>query len=143
VATKDSNGKKEWKAVRTEQMARSFLESACYLVDLGDIKQSISLLKRAASLGSIEAQVNLGVALAFGTGVKVDLKMSRMWLKRAATQGSPHAAYNLGVIYRTHRDLRWAKYWFQRSLELGDEDAQEELDQMTMTPTVTQVPQKR
>ena len=143
MATKDSNGKKEWKAVRTEQMARSFLESACYLVDLGDIKQSISLLKRAASLGSIEAQVNLGVALAFGTGVKVDLKMSRMWLKRAATQGSPHAAYNLGVIYRTHRDLRWAKYWFQRSLELGDEDAQEELDQMTMTPTVTQVPQKR
>ena len=126
MATKDSNGKKEWKAVRTEQMARSFLESACYLVDLGDIKQSISLLKRAASLG-----------------VKVDLKMSRMWLKRAATQGSPHAAYNLGVIYRTHRDLRWAKYWFQRSLELGDEDAQEELDQMTMTPTVTQVPQKR
>lgn len=143
MATKDSNAKREWKAVRTEQMARSFLESACYLADLGEIKQSISLLKRAASLGSIEAQVNLGVALAFGTGVKVDLKMSRMWLKRAATLGSPHAAYNLGVIYRTHRDLRWAKYWFQRSLELGDEDAREELDQMTMTQARTQVRQKR
>lgn len=143
MATQDANAKKEWEAVRAEQMARSFLESACYLDDLGEIKQSISLLKRAASMGNIEAQVNLGVALAFGTGIKVDLEASRRWLKRAASQGSPQAAYNLGVVYRKHRDLRWARYWFQRSLELGDEDAQEALDQIRMTQTGAQGPRKR
>lgn len=143
MATKDANAKKAWEAGRAEQMARSFLESACYLVDLGELKQSISLLKRAALMGNIEAQVNLGVALAFGTGTKVDLEQSRTWLKRAASQGSPHAAYNLGVICRKHRDLRWAKYWFQRSLELGDEDAQEALDQIKMTQAGAQVPRKR
>jgi len=131
MATKDTKAKKAWEAARSEQMARSFLESACYLVDLGEAKQSISLLKRAASMGNVQAQVNLGVALAFGTGIKIDLEESRRWLKRAVSQGSSYAAYNLGVIYRKHQELRWAQYWFQRALELGDGDAQQDLDQIT------------
>lgn len=131
MARKNTHMKKAWDAARTEQTARSFLESACYLVELGEAKQSLSLFKRTASMGSIEAQVNLGVALAFGSGTKIDLKESRKWLKRAVDQGSSHAAYNLGVVYRKHREPRWARYWFQRALELGDDDAQEDLNQLT------------
>ncbi|WP_165488710.1 tetratricopeptide repeat protein [Dyella terrae] len=109
-------------------MARCFLEASCYLEELGAMEEAISLLRRAASMGSVEAQVNLGVAFSYGMGVDQDEGISRQWLKRAAQAGSSQGAHNLALSYLEHDDPRWAIYWFKRADALGDEDARAYLD---------------
>ena len=108
-------------------MHRQLLEAACELFESGDTSAAVAMFMRAAKLGSLEAQVNLGNAYADGQGVKVNFNIARHWYKNAAKRGVPQGAFNLAIEYKSRKELRLARYWFGRALYLGHEDAKAEL----------------
>jgi TPR repeat protein len=110
--------------------ARRLLESACELFESGDRGRSVKLFLKAASMGNVEAQVNLANIYDGGDRVRSDFDKARFWYKRAVSRGSPEAAYNLGVSYLNRGDARWAKHWLSIAKAMGDEDAPEQLKRL-------------
>jgi TPR repeat protein len=106
---------------------RRMLERACELFESGERRRSIKLFLKAASMGNVEAQVNLANIYDDGDGVRSDFNKARRWYKQAISSGSLEAAYNLGVSYLNRGDARWAKHWLNLAKAMGDEDASEQL----------------
>ena len=107
--------------------ARSMLENACELSGSGDRKDSLRLFRKAAWLGNIEAQVDVGNIYDDRDGVRKDFETARYWYRRAISKGSPEAAYNPGISYLNRGCVRWAKYWLQVAKAMGSDDADEQL----------------
>ena len=113
--------------------ARLELERGCDFDEQGKFSLAFKHFSKAAVLGNIEAQVNLGNLYDDGKGCKKDPELAVYWYKRAIKRGSPAGAYNLAVHYRTLGNIRWAKYWFKRADLMGDEDAKSELEKLAPT----------
>ena len=96
-------------------------------------------LRRAAQLGHIEAQLNLGVLLWHGSegAVERDQREAMRWWHRAAAAGKPKAQRNLawalqacnevvtGLEAQQRRDV--ARRWLHRAAAAGDSEAMYQL----------------
>lgn len=69
----------------------------------GDMKEALSLLRRAAEGGYAEASAELGRRFKSGNGIKVDIMEAEKWLSKAVKAGHGQAAYDLGFIYYTDK----------------------------------------
>jgi hypothetical protein len=58
---------------------RLLLEEACELFESGDRSRSIRLFQRAARMGNLEAQTNLGNIYDDGDGVRASFDKARYW----------------------------------------------------------------
>ncbi|MBW2293954.1 MAG: sel1 repeat family protein [Deltaproteobacteria bacterium] len=99
-----------------------------------DLVRAISLFRRAADLGLLNAQNALGRAYESGMGVEVDLEEALRWYQSAAEQGFAVAQYTLGDIYQNgkgvERDAAEAVTWFRLAAEQGYPPAQAQLGYM-------------
>lgn len=91
-------------------------------------KAAFVYYERAARLGQVNAQNNVGVSYKFGDGVAVNLKKAVPWLSMAAEQGDCRGQFNLADCYWFSKgipeDKVKAVHWFRLSAEQGLDDAQ-------------------
>lgn len=85
------------------------------------------LLARAAEANSAEAQYQLGMMMAEGTGGPKDDVAARALFERAAAQGHPGALERMGAFAQSGRggpqDSTAAKAYYEKAAALGNEDA--------------------
>ena len=87
-------------------------------------------VKKAAKLGHVDAQYNLGVMYAIGEGVPEDDTEAVRWLHKAkaAEYGLALGQYNLGVMYAigegVPEDDAEAVRWYRKAAEQGHAGAQ-------------------
>ena len=81
-------------------------------------------LTQAASLGSVQAMLELGVAYLQGNGVVRDEFDARDWFVRAAELGDVRAMYNAAIIFEKAYEYDQAGYWFNASAQNGYQNAQ-------------------
>jgi uncharacterized protein len=112
-----------------EEAWRHFTEGS-ELFEAGERSRSLKLFRRAADMGSIEAQTMLGNIYDEGDGVKESFATARYWYKRAVVRGCPEAAYNLGISYLNRANTRWAVYWLNIAKTQGDDSAIEKLEEL-------------
>lgn len=77
----------------------------------------------SAEQGDDSGQLALGRLLSTGDGVKRDMKAAIYWTKLAINQGNSSAAHNLGTIYRDLKKPSLAFHWYNRAVEMGDNDS--------------------
>ncbi len=86
-----------------------------------------TMLEKAAEANSAEAQFQLGLMYAQGTGGAKDDVAARALFEKAAAQNHPGALEWLGSFAQNGRggaqDTRAAKTYYERAAALGDEDA--------------------
>lgn len=87
--------------------------------------------QKAAELGDVKAQFNLGYAYATGKGVPQNVEQSVVWCRKAAEQGYPPAQHLLALAYYhgtgVPRDEQEALAWFRKAADQGIADAQLQL----------------
>ncbi|CAE7485123.1 esiB [Symbiodinium natans] len=97
----------------------------------------ISLLERAAAVGSTEAQYALGAALLTGSDGEKDLPRAASLFRAAALQGQAAAQCNLGAMCAqglgVPQDTAEAKIWYEKSAAQGNPDAQFNLAMVLLT----------
>jgi TPR repeat protein len=88
----------------------------------------------AAKQGFANAQYNLGLMYANGTGVLQDYKTAVKWFRLAAKQGVARAQYNLGWMYANGHgvplDYKTAVKWYRLAAKQGFANAQYNLGVM-------------
>jgi TPR repeat protein len=98
-----------------------------------DPARSRELLAKAAETNA-EAQYQLGLMLAEGTGGPKDDAGARALFEKAAAQNHPGALEQMGVFAQEGRggpkDVDAAKAYYQRAADLGDENAKAALKRM-------------
>ena len=89
-----------------------------------DYANALPYFQRAAEVGNVDAQNNLGVMYHFGEGVSKDFSKAAEWYRKAAEKNHVKAQFNLGVLYQApstgirrlqirvmpSRKLIWAPY---------------------------------
>jgi TPR repeat protein len=99
-----------------------------------DPAQARALLARAAQSGSAEAEFQLGVMLANGTGGPQDDAAARANFEKAAAQNHPEALQWMGVFAQGGRggpqDSAAAKSYYERAAALNNEAAKAALKQL-------------
>jgi TPR repeat protein len=99
-----------------------------------DPAQARALLQRAAQSGSAEAEFQLGVMLANGTGGPQDDVAARAMFEKAAAQNHPEALQWMGVFAQSGRggpqDSAAAKSYYERAAALGNAQAKDALKQL-------------
>lgn len=94
-------------------------------------KRAAEWMRKAAGMGDVTAQYNLGVFYQNGIGVRKDDAEAARWFKRAAEDGDDSAQLALGRAYLRGRgvqqDYAEARRWLTAALKNGMEDAKEEL----------------
>ena len=79
--------------------------------------------KKAAALGYLNAELNLGFAYSNGQGVPQNYAKADYWYKKAAAQGNADGEYDLGSAYYYGRGVpqNYAKadYWYKKAAALG------------------------
>lgn len=94
------------------------------LIEKGDIKNAVPILKQAAEAGSAEAQYNLGYCYQSGNGVAQSDRTANSWYMRAAKQGYKDAQFKIAYSYALGRgakqDYKKAFYWSQKCAMQGD-----------------------
>ncbi len=102
--------------------------------------RAVSLWRRAASRGNVEAEYRIGIAHRSGRGVPRDLDKAKRWLARADRNGSPDARYALGMMYRNGlgvaRSREKAIDLLERAAAAGHEDAKRELQAIARSGSV-------
>ena len=99
-----------------------------------------ALLIRAAELGSIDAQRDLGCCYATGEeAIAQDLGLARQWYGRAAGAGHADAQYNLGCMLLFGeggpKEPEAGMEWVRRAAGQGDPAAQSHLRDLATGPT--------
>jgi uncharacterized protein len=98
-----------------------------------DPARSRELLVRAAETNA-EAQYQLGLMLADGTGGERDDVQARALFEKAAAQNHPGALERMGAFMQEGRggpkDSTAAKAYYERAAALGDEDAKKALERL-------------
>ena len=79
---------------------------------------------KAAELGHVSAQFNMGSMYAQGRGVPQDELLAAKFYELAAKQGDTEAQVNLGVLYDKRREDGRAFDWWLKAAERGDPEAQ-------------------
>ena len=113
--------------------AETLWQVACNLWDRKRFKQAFQFMSEAAEAGCDSAQVDLGYFYDVGIGVAKNPKLAKFWYRRSAAAGNAAGAYNLGILYRDLQRKTTARAWFNRAIELGDEDGHIELARMHMS----------
>ena len=92
------------------------------------------MLEKAAELGDVDAQCNLGNMYVNGEGVSQNYTQAVKWYFMAAEQGNANAQYNLGYMYENglgvSQDYSEAVRWYLKAAEQGDAEAQYNLGYM-------------
>jgi uncharacterized protein len=100
-----------------------------------DPAQARALLQRAAQSGSPEAEFQLGVMLANGTGGPQDDVAARAMFEKAAAQNHADALQWMGVFAQGGRggaqDSAAAKSYYERAAALGNADAKAALQRLS------------
>ncbi len=104
---------------------------SCYFYGKGailDLKQAVSLYKKASEKNNAKAQFNLGYCYQYGKGATKDLEQAIHWYKKSADQGNATAQNNLGYCYEhgegVTKDLEQAIYWYKKSADQDNATAQ-------------------
>lgn len=88
-----------------------------------DLAKGLSYYRRAADLGSQEAQVELGDCYMHGDGVQQDSSEARLWYQKAAEQGSLEAMIRLGLELLSVESNSSRKAegvaWYRKAVEAG------------------------
>ena len=123
----------KWYSAAAEQVNPGGIRGVGEMYELGvaglnqDFVQAAKLYERAAELGDLVAQFNLGVFYEHGQGVPVDRRLAETYLERSATQGHDSAQLNLGLLYQSGvegvPDYKKAIYWLQMAAESGNPKA--------------------
>jgi TPR repeat protein len=104
-----------------------------------DPARARELLAKAAG-SNAEAQYQLGLMLADGTGGEKDEAGARALFEKAAAQNHPGALLQMGAFTEAGRggpkDAAAAKAYYQRAADLGDEDARKALKRMECPMTI-------
>ena len=81
-------------------------------------------LKKDASRGEVNAQIQLGDRFRDGKGVPKSLLQAAEWYEKAATQGDTHAQFTLGTMYKdgegVPKNPAQAALWFGKAAAKGD-----------------------
>jgi len=64
-----------------------------------DLTKTITLLKKSADQGQVDAELMLGLLYGNGEGVTQDHSQAAFWFKKAVKQGNFIAQYELGILY--------------------------------------------
>lgn len=92
---------------------------------------AVKWFRRAAKLGSADAQYRLGVAYEWGESLEVDYAEALKWYQLAAEQMNKGGQYGLGGLYANgrgvDRDYAEAAKWYKLSAVQGKYQAQYEL----------------
>ena len=93
----------------------------------GDNGAALKIWEELAENGDRDAQFNVGILHAHGTGFETDRTVAFHWLQRAAKQGDVVAAYNLGVLFADDAtgspDYESAVRWYEVATSAGHADA--------------------
>jgi TPR repeat protein len=99
-----------------------------------DPGEARALLEKAAAANSAEAQFQLGVMYAEGTGGPKDDAAARALFEKAAAQGHAQALDWMGAFTLSGRggpqDTKVAKAYYEQAAALGNEDAKAALDRL-------------
>ena len=104
-----------------------------------DPARARQLLAKAAETNA-EAQYQLGLMLADGTGGEKDEAGARALFEKAAAQNHPGALLQMGAFAEAGRggpkDATAAKAYYQRAADLGDDEAKKALKRMDCPMTI-------
>ena len=111
-------------AVAAPVMAQDF-EKGWAAYNAGDYETALQEWRPLAEHGDAEAQTNLGLMYATGSGVLQDYAEAVDWYRKAADQGRADAQTNLGNMYDTGRgvsqDAVLAHMWYNIGGANGNE----------------------
>jgi TPR repeat protein len=93
------------------------------MMDRGELRTAFRLFLAAAKARDRASQVRVGHCYDTGSGTRPNRAAALYWYKRAYRRGDASAANNIGTIWRDQQKWRRARSWFQRSVKLGNEDA--------------------
>jgi TPR repeat protein len=89
---------------------------------------------RAATAGSVEAQVEVATSYYLGRGTERDMAQAAHWYREAAKAGDVGAMYLIASMYETGLgvacDLRLALYWYSLAADAGDAAAAAKVREM-------------
>lgn len=115
-------------------IARKALEDGCDLYERGEYRRAAKCFLAGAKGGSVEARVNLANLYDCGKGVRKSFYKAACWYKRAVRGGCCFGASGLASSYRDRGQIRWAVYWFRKAVLMGDDWAQEDLNELLDGP---------
>ena len=108
------------------QTAAQLNDQSKTLLAQGDAKSALPILKKAAELGSAEAQYNYGICFQQGIGEAKSDATAHEWFLKSAAQGSRDAQFKVAYSYTTGRgvarDYRKAFQWSLKCAEQSDTD---------------------
>lgn len=94
----------------------------------GKHKIAFEWMLKAAKVGHMSAQNNIGLGYQHGLGVTKDDKKAFIWFEKAAKQQLPDAQNALAMAYYsgrgTEKNLSKAKQWWLKAAQQNDEYAQ-------------------
>ncbi len=99
-------------------------------------KHTTGLVKvmRAVEMGSIAAQYYMGMMYLYGDNVDQDSSLAFQYLLSAANNGDEKAIFQVAEMYNSgtgvEKNKEQARYWYQRSVALGNETAERRLWRM-------------
>ena len=120
----------QYQRQRVQEAADLYLKAInCF--HLHDDAQGAIYLKEAAEKGHIKAQMLMGSAYEFGTGVKRDCAQALYWYHKAEENGYAFATTRIGWMYLNgkcfEKDKQKAAEWFKKAADKGDEYGQHSL----------------
>ena len=96
-----------------------------------DIRRKKALFEKTLKLaesGDMQAQVEVGIMFANGSGTGTDKRKAVSWYEKSAAQGHTGAQFNLGECYLVGagvlQDYAEAAKWYQKSADAGEALAQ-------------------
>ena len=93
--------------------------------------KAVEWYRKAAELGSADAQDYMGVMYDRGEGVERNYDEAVKWYRKAANQSHNLGEYNMGRMYEEGRgvakDYKMARDWYQKAVNHGLDDAKEPL----------------
>lgn len=108
------------------QTAAQLNDQSKTLLAKGDMKSALPILKKAAELGSAEAQYNYGICFQQGIGEMQSDVTAHEWFLKSAAQGSKDAQFKVAYSYTIGRgvaqDYRKAFQWSLKCAEQNDTD---------------------
>ncbi len=111
--------------------AAETFESGVSAFKRGDDGAALKIWEALAESGDRDAQFNIGILHAHGSGFDSDRDAALRWLNRAANQGDVVAAYNMGVLLADDAtgspDYESAARWFEVAISAGHVAAMEGL----------------
>lgn len=108
--------------------AQSLQDKGYSLDSAGNYAEAMKYYQKAADLGNLWAQNNIGVLYEYGNGIKQNYAEAFKWYQKAADKGLALAQRNLGSLYENGTGVKLnytaAIKWYQKAADQGDDVAQ-------------------